>query len=47
MSIPTGIRKDKDLTASALFGVAAIQILVGGLGFFLYSGEMGLLDRII
>ncbi len=47
MSIPTGIRKDKNVTASALFGVAALQILVGGLGFFLYSGEMGLLDRII
>jgi len=47
MSIPTGIRKDKNVTASALFGVAAIQILVGALGYFLYSGEMGLLDRII
>ena len=47
MSIPTGIRKDKNVTASALFGVAALQILVGGLGYFLYSGEMGLLDRII
>lgn len=47
MSIPTGIRKDKNVTASALFGVAAVQILVGGIGFFLYSGEMGLLDRII
>jgi hypothetical protein len=47
MSIPTGIHKDKNVTASALFGVAAIQILVGALGYFLYSGEMGLLDRII
>lgn len=47
MIIPTGIRKDKNVTASALFGVAALQILVGGLGYFLYSGEMGLLDRII
>lgn len=47
MSIPTGIRKDKNVTASALFGVAAIQILIGAIGYFLYSGEMGLLDRII
>jgi hypothetical protein len=47
MSIPTGIRKDKNVTASALFGVAALQILVGGVGYFLYSGQMGLLDRII
>ncbi|MCK6500915.1 MAG: hypothetical protein L6Q38_15670 [Nitrospira sp.] len=35
------------MTASALFGVAAIQILIGSIGYFLYSGEMGLLDRII
>jgi hypothetical protein len=47
MSIPTGIRKDKNVTASALFGVAAIQILIGAIGYFVYSGEMGLLDRII
>jgi hypothetical protein len=45
MSIPTGIRKDKNVTPSALFGVAAIQVLVGGLGLFLYSGELGLLDK--
>jgi hypothetical protein len=47
MSIPTGIRKDKNVTASALFGVAAIQILIGAIGYFVYSGEMGLLDRVI
>jgi len=47
MSIPTGLRKDKNVTASALFGVAAVQILVGAIGYFLYSGEMGLLDRVI
>ncbi len=47
MSIPTGIRKDKNVTASALFGVAAIQIVIGAIGYFVYSGEMGLLDRII
>jgi hypothetical protein len=47
MSNPTGIRKDKNLTASALFGVATIQILIGAIGYFLYSGEMGMLDRII
>lgn len=47
MSIPTGIHKDKNVTASALFGVAAIQILIGSIGYLLYSSEMGLLDRII
>ena len=47
MSVPTGIRKDKNLTASALCSVAAIQILVGAIGYFLYSQEMGLLDRVI
>ena len=47
MSIPSGIRKDKNPTASALFGVAAVQILVGALGYFLYSGEMGLFDRVV
>ena len=47
MSIPTGIRKDKNVTASALFGVAAIQILVGAIGLFLYGGELGLLDKVI
>lgn len=47
MSIPTGIRRDKNVTASALFGVAAVQILLGSIGYLLYSSEMGLLDRII
>lgn len=47
MTIPSGIRKDKNVTASALFGVAAIQILIGGIGYFVYGGELGLLDRII
>jgi len=48
MSIPTGsIRKDKNPTASALFGTAAIQILVAAIGYFVYSGEMGSLDRVI
>ena len=47
MSIPTGIHKDKNVTASALFGVAAIQILIGAIGYFVYSGEMGLLDSFI
>ena len=41
------IRTDKNVTSSALFGVAAIQILIGAFGYFLYSGEMGLFDRII
>jgi hypothetical protein len=47
MSIPSGIRKDKNVTASALFGVAAIQIIIGALGLFLYSAEMGLIDKVI
>jgi ABC-type uncharacterized transport system permease subunit len=47
MSIPIGIRKDKNGTASALFGVAAIQILIGGISYYLSSGEMGWLDRFI
>ncbi len=47
MSIRTGMRKDKNGTATALFGVAAIQILIGAIGYYLSSGEMGLLDRII
>ena len=44
---PTQASKNKNATASALFGVAAIQVLVGGIGFFLYSGELRLLDKII
>jgi hypothetical protein len=47
MSIPSGIRKDKNMTASALFGVAAILILVGGLGWFLYSEKFSRLDWIV
>ena len=47
MSISAGIHKDKNTTASALFGVAAIQILVGAIGWFTYSGERSFLDRII
>ena len=47
MSIPAGIRQDKNVTASALFGVAAIQILIGAMAYFIYSTELGLLDRVI
>lgn len=47
MSIPSGIRKDKNMTASALFGVAAIQILVGGLGWYLYREKFTSLDWIV
>ena len=47
MSIPAGIRRDKNVTASALFGVAAIQILIGAMAYFVYSAELGLLDRVI
>ncbi len=47
MSIPIGIRKDKNPTASALFGVAAIQGMVGVLGWYLHSGSFGWLDWVI
>ena len=32
------VRKDKNVTASALFGVAAIQIVIGGIGWILRGG---------
>jgi hypothetical protein len=41
------IRTDKNVTASALFGVAAIQILVAGIGWFLYSAQFGWIDWLI
>jgi hypothetical protein len=47
MSNPTGIRKDKNLTATALLGVAAIQIVVGFLGWSVYRDSFGWLDWII
>lgn len=47
MSVQTGIRRDKNTTASALFGVAVIQLLVGIGGWYLYSGQLGLFDRIV
>jgi hypothetical protein len=47
MSTESGIRKDKNPTASSLFGVAALQILVGAFGWYLYSANFGLLDWII
>jgi hypothetical protein len=37
----------KNPTVSALFGVAAIQILVGTLGWFMYSPQFGWLDWIV
>lgn len=43
----TGIRKDKNPTASALLGVAAIQILVGFLGWSVYRDSFGWLDWIV
>ena len=44
---PTGLRRDKNVTSSALFGVAAIQTVIGSLAYFVYSADLGLLDRII
>ncbi|HSY09987.1 MAG TPA: hypothetical protein VK840_03645 [Candidatus Dormibacteraeota bacterium] len=47
MSIEPGICKDKNPTASSLFGVAALQILVGAFGWYLYSANFSLVDWII
>ncbi|MGA3285282.1 MAG: hypothetical protein ABSD57_12605 [Verrucomicrobiota bacterium] len=47
MKIPIGIRKDKNVPASALFGVAVIQIFTGVIGWFIYSAELGRLGTII
>jgi hypothetical protein len=47
MSNPSGLRKDKNPTASALLGVAAIQIVVGFLGWSVYRDSFGWLDWII
>ena len=47
MGVESGIRKDKNPTASSLFGVAALQILVGAFGWYLYSANFSLLDWII
>jgi hypothetical protein len=38
---------DKNITASALFGVAAIQILVGAIGWFIFSAQLGWIDLIV
>jgi hypothetical protein len=47
MSIPTGIRKDKNPTGSALFGVASIQTVVGYLGWSMYRDQFGWFDWVI
>ena len=47
MSNPSGLRKDKNPTVSALLGVAAIQILVGFLGWSVYRDSFGWFDWII
>jgi hypothetical protein len=41
------MQSDKNPTASALFGVAAILILVGALGWFMYSPQFGWLDWVV
>jgi hypothetical protein len=38
---------DRNVTASALFGVAALQILVGAIGWFIYSAQLGWIDLIV
>ena len=35
------IRTDKNVTASALFGVAAIQIFIAGMDWFLHGEQFG------
>lgn len=52
MSIPIGIRKDKNFTTSALFGVAVIQIAVMGIAWVIHGDaalwqQMGLVDKVI
>ena len=34
------VRKDKNVTASALFGVAAIQIIMAVINWFLHGGQL-------
>ena len=41
------MQPDKNPTASSLFGVAAILLLVGLLGWFMYGPQFGLLDWIV
>src|SRR5262249_12129548 len=43
----TIMRPDKNPTASALFGVAALLLLIGVLGSFMYSPLFGWLDWIV
>ena len=33
------VRKDKNVTASALFGVAVIQLIIAGIDWFLHGGQ--------
>jgi len=47
MTAPRLIRKDKNPTISALLGVAAIQIVVGVLGWSVYGDRFGWLDWVI
>jgi hypothetical protein len=47
MKIPIGIRKDKNATASALFGVATLLIFWGAIGWFIYSAELNWLGMLL
>jgi len=47
MKIPIGIRKDKNVTASALFGVAILLIFWGAIGWFIYSAELNWLGMLL
>lgn len=47
MNIPIGIRKDNNVTASALFGVATLLIFWGAAGWFIFSGELNWLGMLL
>lgn len=42
-----GLQRDKNSTSSALFGVAAILILVGAFGWLLHRERFGWLDWVV
>jgi len=47
MKIPISIRKDKNMSASALFGVATLLIFWGAISWFIYSAELNWLGMLL